>query len=86
MFRGSVIKEWVSMSHESVDHSKHNKLLMEKRLSLYCACWNQRSVVLHDPVVWKKSLQKDIKAIKNEATSGVIEHFNDCIFVHLMKK
>jgi len=76
VFRGIVVRDWVAMPIECIDFTPCNKVLIKKALNFYSECWNNRCVVMHSPEVRKQHLRKDIKAIKLEAISGIIQNYN----------
>ena len=86
VFRVVATNEWFSIPNEIIDYFKHNKVLIEKGLSLCRDCWNQRFFVLHDPDIQKHHLHKDIKAIKNKERSDVIKKFKNHIDAHPMNE
>ena len=66
VFRGIVVKYWVSMPTESIDCTQCNEELINIAICLYCEYLKDRCVA---------HLRNDIKLIKAEAMCGLIVNY-----------
>ena len=82
VFRGVVIKSWVSLPLVRINFSVYNNILLRAEVELHIKCWRERRKALHSPEHEKKSLKKEIKKIKDNAVKGEIVNYKRHVNFH----